>query len=295
MQKQQVFDAEEFNLSFRAYLNYVSRKIRKDENYEPYPLVKAIANAIEGAKNEGKPGNYAGISGDAHKHSDGEAKKVFFCVIELNKDDTYTLLEVYDVSLGKPVPIKVASYILLLSMKFDKFEGEFISVTDFIKTINETIPKLNLIRFNNDEWEEARDFLADNIDTVNIPFEMHEEYQRDFNGITKNTLWEYYPPRVRTTIAMVWMENRYKHLYKDGCINSVNTYLSDKYLKSNMLNSVLMMLYGQMSEHFEDITNWKHFSDLNMIENKQNKRTKIGRNKPCPCYSGKKFKNCCGK
>ena len=27
----------------------------------------------------------------------------------------------------------------------------------------------------------------------------------------------------------------------------------------------------------------------------QSQETKVGRNDPCPCGSGKKYKNCCGK
>lgn len=30
-------------------------------------------------------------------------------------------------------------------------------------------------------------------------------------------------------------------------------------------------------------------------EPKQAKSNKVGRNDPCPCGSGKKYKNCCGK
>ena len=31
------------------------------------------------------------------------------------------------------------------------------------------------------------------------------------------------------------------------------------------------------------------------VETIRNKGPKIGRNDPCPCGSGKKYKNCCGK
>jgi preprotein translocase subunit SecA len=35
-------------------------------------------------------------------------------------------------------------------------------------------------------------------------------------------------------------------------------------------------------------------ADVN-VEPIRNLGTKVGRNDPCPCGSGKKFKNCCGK
>ena len=31
------------------------------------------------------------------------------------------------------------------------------------------------------------------------------------------------------------------------------------------------------------------------VDEQQQKKKKIGRNEPCPCGSGKKYKRCCGK
>lgn len=31
------------------------------------------------------------------------------------------------------------------------------------------------------------------------------------------------------------------------------------------------------------------------VDEQQHKKKKIGRNEPCPCGSGKKYKRCCGK
>jgi len=36
-------------------------------------------------------------------------------------------------------------------------------------------------------------------------------------------------------------------------------------------------------------------SEADSSSAKQSKRKKIGRNDPCPCGSGKKYKKCCGK
>ncbi len=32
-----------------------------------------------------------------------------------------------------------------------------------------------------------------------------------------------------------------------------------------------------------------------MMDEQQHKKKKIGRNEPCPCGSGKKYKRCCGR
>lgn len=287
-------EAEEFELSLKAYLNYVSRKMRKHENYDPYPLVKAIALAVQGARDEGKPGTYAGTSGDANQHYDGESRKTFFCVIELNKDESITLREIYDIQNQSPVPIKVASYMLLLSLKFDKIEGSSISVDDAIKIINTTIPRLNLIRFNNDEWKEARDYLSANLDTFNVPRELYNDYKSDFSKLRFETPWEEYPPRIRLAVATTWMQQKHNDLFKEGYINITNVYLAEEYPKVTILNATFTMLYGQISDYFDEVNDWNYFSDLHLENNKNVKRTKIKRNQPCPCKSGKKYKHCCG-
>ena len=52
----------------------------------------------------------------------------------------------------------------------------------------------------------------------------------------------------------------------------------------------IMRLYTRQWEN-------KAFTDreLQAKNNKQDKKVKIGRNDPCPCGSGKKYKKCCGK
>lgn len=295
MQKDKIYEAEEFELSLKAYLSYISRKMKRDENYSPHPLVRALANAVEGASETGKPGRYIGVSGDANQYSDGEARQMIVCVIEMNRNNTMTILEIEDLSLQKPIPIKVASYILLLSIKFDRYEGDYIKVEDYIDIVNTTIPQLNIIRFNNDEWKEARDYLAENMDTLKIPYEMSGDYEKNFLSIKENTPWEEFPQRVRTAVAMTWVQHKYPKMYKDGCVNLVNVFLDRKYLKAKMLNNTLVLLYGPQSEYFDDYLKWNLFTDLNVNESTSKVSAKIGRNEPCPCDSGKKFKKCCGR
>lgn len=57
---------------------------------------------------------------------------------------------------------------------------------------------------------------------------------------------------------------------------------------------------GNQREHHEDAQFKKfdgawYFSDGTMVKAKPLSVTKIGRNDPCPCGSGQKYKKCCGK
>ncbi|WP_209125448.1 YecA family protein [Alkalihalobacillus sp. BA299] len=297
MRENRELETEEFDLSLKAYVNYVNRQMKKDEDYIPHPLVKALMVAVNGAVENGKPGRYAGASGDAEYYEDNEARKSFICAIEYNEDKTITLLEFHDLTLGCSVPIKVASYILLLSMRLDGIKGSMISIEDMINIINDTIPTLNLIRFNNDEWLEARDFLAKNLDTIGgFPEGQTEEYEKDLLSIKENTPWEEYPPRVRMLVATTYVREKYPDLFKKDCVNNVCVILDEYLPKIRVMNDTLTILYGPPSSYFDDILNWNHFSDVKTDNSlTSRKKYKIGRNEKCPCNSGKKYKVCCGK
>ncbi|MCP1312414.1 hypothetical protein [Paenibacillus tyrfis] len=103
---------------------------------------------------------------------------------------------------------------------------------------------------------------------------MYGDYNKDFLKIRYETPWEEYPPRIRSTIATTWMQYKYDYLFKDGCINITGVFLAEEYLKAGMLNNIWMMLYGPGSEYFDDITNWNHFSDLRVIEEKKTNEQK---------------------
>ena len=50
-------------------------------------------------------------------------------------------------------------------------------------------------------------------------------------------------------------------------------------------------MYG--NDYYYD--EWDAFAGVGMNEPYQREMKKIGRNDPCPCGSGKKYKKCCGR
>ena len=51
-----------------------------------------------------------------------------------------------------------------------------------------------------------------------------------------------------------------------------------------------MSAYSQLDEKLK-----KHIEIHNVLFEPKNAGPKVGRNDPCPCLSGKKYKACCGK
>ncbi|WP_394217537.1 YecA family protein [Halobacillus trueperi] len=285
-------EAEEFEYSLKAYVAHVQRQIKKDDNYEPHPLVKALIFAVDNAVENDKPGNYAGISGTVEGEEDNP-NHPFFVVVNYSNDKIITLLEVQDINLGKPVPIKIASIIILLALRFERIEGNLINVDTAIDIINDSIGFLNIVRFNNEEWIEARDYTKKLMEEGNfkLPQEMDTSF---FHEVTYDTPWEEYPSQLRSLIASNWLTAKLEEEPPvDGVMNVVNVFLEDEYPKSKYLDNLLHMLYGEVSKYFNEVNELKSFGDLNFNQTPNLKKTKIGRNDPCPCNSGEKFKKCC--
>lgn len=97
-------------------------------------------------------------------------------------------------------------------------------------------------------------------------------------------------------------------------VDGINEVLPEKYEMENLTEeSQISMqidfekLYKKMveykAEHLYNLTQWNRIFDEDtrkrMMLEQKNARTvikgeKIGRNDPCPCGSGKKYKKCCG-
>ena len=51
---------------------------------------------------------------------------------------------------------------------------------------------------------------------------------------------------------------------------------------------------GFGAKESDKFCNFRNMLEMNNIQKEFLEREKIGRNDPCPCGSGKKFKKCCG-
>jgi hypothetical protein len=71
-----------------------------------------------------------------------------------------------------------------------------------------------------------------------------------------------------------------------------------EYLKINLKESQKRKIIDLIKKYKNEVSVWKYngytANEINEM-NKINKKAKVGRNEPCPCGSGKKYKQCCGK
>lgn len=212
-----------------------------------------------------------------------------------------TLLNIYKVVNGE-------QYIKVWNLYNDNKLNE----NDFYEFINE------IEDIDDDFWKVGNNIVSCDIETI-------EEYS-DLMEASKGK--EYYIPTEKEIdmyeLKIIDDQNKY---YKDF-YKFINNKLKDNFLTSMLLEDItdcivadrdvkeVFALVDQVGMEFNDINDANKFMELytklhnNMrlpvnrgftpnelmkLEKKNFKKITIGRNDPCPCGSGKKYKRCCGK
>lgn len=285
------YESSEFRLSLIAYINYIQRKIKKNADYEPYPLVKAIYCALEGMRDHPVGAKLMGVSGDAQNHEDDKPREGFAVVICKDDDQSFTLLNVRDLLIGRDVPIEAAMHLLLLSMNLDKYEGPNVPVDAATDILNSTIPKFEVVRFNNSEWKDARDSFVETIKQGKIQFPKGPETDlliKDILSIGTHTPWKEYPPSVRTSIAQDWVIKKRKP--QSGKTLIVLSSIDNIIQKYKVMNMAKQFLFGKPSDFFVNNLPQNTDDGLEKISTELNEKT-IGRNDPCPAEVGRNIRS----
>ncbi len=104
------------------------------------------------------------------------------------------------------------------------------------------------------------------------------------NGYTPAEMEEMNPSKVESAESFVLGPNIKKHL-QNGTVGVAD--MIDSVLTMELPNEeVRRDLFKQIKEIVKETPNFKE---------RTKKQQKVGRNDPCPCGSGKKYKKCCGK
>lgn len=143
----------EIEVAMMTYLDYVQRKMKKDSGYQPHPIVRAIALAINASENQAD-GRYSGVSGDPEKEG------LHMAVVEKQKD-AYRLLSLFDAKMGKELGFDVAVRILKISMQLDRFDSNEIQIADAITLLSDNFPSIKFKHLGSGEAEEAMAYLKE--------------------------------------------------------------------------------------------------------------------------------------
>ena len=180
------------------------------------------------------------------------------------------------------------------------------------KDIDEILETVNESFLKNDMSKEA----IENMDTEEIISYIYArvvaEYEEKMNQIPEEVRNEFEKAITLRVIDIHWMDhiNTMSHL-REGIylrsyaqVDPLQAYTKEGYqLFDDMTYTIdrettIYLLRAEIRQNIErkQVAKGEAVEDSTKEKKKTPKRTKkIGRNEPCPCGSGKKYKNCCGK
>ena len=177
-------------------------------------------------------------------------------------------------------------------------------LNEILEFVNEKLltNKINLDDLNNMDYKQIADYICTKIVL---------EYETKVESVPKEIISEFEKAIYLRVIDMHWMENINAmsllregiHLRSYAQENPLRAYTTEGFeMFDDMLDTIekettMYLLRAEIRQNAtrKQVAKGEALSD-NKPKKKEPKRVnKIGRNDPCPCGSGKKYKNCCGK
>lgn len=98
-------------------------------------------------------------------------------------------------------------------------------------------------------------------------------------------------PKIRYMLDYHLMEKGYLGNY-DACVDMMFEYSEDRICEKPMDAAEYIQSWDMFADDKEEKLDFEKIIEA-MIENEEVQENKIGRNDPCPCGSGRKYKHCC--
>ena len=178
------------------------------------------------------------------------------------------------------------------------------SLNEILEFVNEKLlsKKITLDDLNDMDYKQITDYIISKIVL---------EYEAKVESVPKEIMAEFEKAIYLRVIDMHWMENINAmsllregiHLRSYAQENPLRAYTTEGFeMFDNMLDTIekettMYLLKAEIRQNAvrKEVAKGEAMSD-NKPKKKEPKRVnKIGRNDPCPCGSGKKYKQCCGK
>ncbi len=178
-------------------------------------------------------------------------------------------------------------------------------INDIVKTVNENLLKhdIDASTLYDKKEEEVTDYIYDKIISEyeekikTVPKEISDEFEK---VITLNVIDKYWTEHINTMSHL----REGIHLRSYGQSDPLRAYtvegfdMFDKMMQKIDKEVTLFLVRAEVKQNIErkEVAKNKITNDgKDHSKSAPKVSKKIGRNEPCPCGSGKKYKNCCGK
>ena len=180
-----------------------------------------------------------------------------------------------------------------------------------LKDITEIIESINQVVKNDVKVEDLDDQTVESVTNV-LTDKVISEYEEKLSSIPSEIVSEFERAISLRVIDTHWMEHiNTMSILKEGIHlrgyaqeNPLRAYTTEGYeLFEDLLDTIdkettMFLLKAEVRQNAErkEVAKGKAADDESKLAKKTPKKsTKVGRNDPCPCGSGKKYKQCCGK
>lgn len=180
-----------------------------------------------------------------------------------------------------------------------------------LNDINEIIESINQVVKNDVKVEDLDDQTVESVTSV-LTDKVISEYEEKLSSIPDEIVSEFERAISLRVIDTHWMEHiNTMSILKEGIHlrgyaqeNPLRAYTTEGYeLFEDLLDTIdkettMFLLKAEVRQNAErkEVARGMAADDESKVAKKTPKKsTKVGRNDPCPCGSGKKYKQCCGK
>ena len=180
-----------------------------------------------------------------------------------------------------------------------------------LKDITEIIESINQVVKNDVKVEDLDDQTVESVTNV-LTDKVISEYEEKLSSIPSEIVSEFERAISLRVMDTHWMEHiNTMSILKEGIHlrgyaqeNPLRAYTTEGYeLFEDLLDTIdkettMFLLKAEVRQNAErkEVAKGKAADDESKVAKKTPKKsTKVGRNDPCPCGSGKKYKNCCGR
>ena len=178
------------------------------------------------------------------------------------------------------------------------------SLNEILEFVNEKLlsNKITLDDLNDMDYKQITDYIISKIVL---------EYEAKVESVPKEIMSEFEKAIYLRVIDMHWMENINAmsllregiHLRSYAQENPLRAYTTEGFeMFDDMLDTIekettMYLLKAEIRQNAvrKEVVKGEAMSDNKPKKKEPKKVSKIGRNEPCPCGSGKKYKQCCGK
>jgi len=224
-----------FGDGMRIFLDYITRQFKKNPDYDPHPLVKALELAVSGIKDKKNGERAIGLSGN---HLDDTIYNPYVVAV-VKREDGIEVEEIRNIQVNKELPLDLMIMIFRLQIILDRIPGDSVSPIQMAESLNKIIPEKPFFALG-ERWREARNKFKKMMEAGKIHIPNDPKIVKEISKIKFDIPWEKYSNFLRSIIGTCFCSEINKKNGGKICITTPTKYKIEKFKVFDMLTEYVM-------------------------------------------------------